>query len=65
LRGALADSLIAIFCILGWNLMRLRRSATLAMGGIAVVAAAFIIGQRSLSYLYIGASFEYWCDMVF
>jgi len=64
LRGAIANALVAVFCILGWYLMRWRLSAILALGGIAVMAAAFIICQRSLIYLFRGAGFEYWLDMV-
>ena len=64
LRGAIADALVAAFCILGWYLMRRRISATLALGGIAVMAAAFIICQRSLIYLFRGDGFSYWCDML-
>jgi hypothetical protein len=64
LRGAITDALVATLCILGWYLMRRRLSATLALGGVAVMAAAFIIGQRSLIYLFRGAGFEYWFDLV-
>jgi Na+/H+-dicarboxylate symporter len=64
LRGAVADALVAVFCILGWYLMRKRLSATLALGGIAVMAAAFIICQRSLIYLFRGDGFMYWFDLV-
>jgi hypothetical protein len=64
LRGAIADALIAVFCILGWYLMRRRISATLALGGIAVMAAAFIICQRSLIYLLRGDGFTNWCDVL-
>jgi hypothetical protein len=64
LRGAIANTLVAAFCILGWYLMRRRLSTTLALGGIAVMAAAFIICQRSLIYLFRGDGFEYWFDMV-
>ena len=64
IRGAIADAFVAALCILGWYLMRRRLSATLALGGIAVMAAAFIVGQRSLIYLFRGAGFEYWFDLV-
>ncbi|HWY29231.1 MAG TPA: hypothetical protein VNX46_00670, partial [Candidatus Acidoferrum sp.] len=39
-------------------------SATLALGGIAVMAAAYIICHRSLIYLFHGAGIAYWCDLV-
>jgi hypothetical protein len=64
IRGAIADASVTVFCILGWYLIRRRLSATLALGGIAVMAAACIIGQRSLIYLFRGASFAYWSDLV-
>ena len=64
LRGAIADTLVAACCILGWHLMRRRLPATLALGAILVMVAAFIIGQRSLIYLFRGAGFEYWFDLV-
>jgi hypothetical protein len=65
LRGAFADALVAALCILGWYLMRRRLSATLALGGIAVMVASYIICHRSLIYLFRGAGFVNWCDMVF
>lgn len=64
LRGAFADAAVAALCILGWYLMWRRRSATFALGAIAVMAAACIIGQRSLIYLFRGAGFVYWFDLV-
>ena len=64
LRGAIANSSVAALCILGWYLMRRHLSATLALGAIAVMAAAFIIGQRSLIYLFRGAGIAYWFDLV-
>jgi high-affinity Fe2+/Pb2+ permease len=64
IRGAIANALVAILCILGWYLMRRRLSATLALGSIAVMVAAFIICQRSLIYLFRGAGFAYWFDLV-
>jgi hypothetical protein len=64
LRGAVADTFVATLCILGWYLMRRRLSATLALGAIAIMAAAVIIGQRSLIYLFRGAGFAYWFDLV-
>jgi hypothetical protein len=64
-RGAIADASVAVCCILGWHLMRRRLPATLALGAILVMVAAFIIAQRSLIYLFRGASFPTWCDMVF
>jgi hypothetical protein len=63
--GAIADGLVAACCIFAWQLMRRRLSAMLAMGAILVMVAAFIIGQRSLIYLFRGAGFMTWCDMVF
>lgn len=65
IRGAIANGLVAALCILGWYLMRRRLSATLALGGVAVMFAAFIIVQRSLIYLFRGAGFVNWCDIVF
>ena len=64
IRGAIADGLVATLCILGWYLMRRRLSATLALGGIVVMIASFIICQRSLIYLFRGAGIAYWFDMV-
>jgi hypothetical protein len=64
LRGAIADAVVAACCILGWHLMRRRLPGTLALGAILVMVAAFIIGQRSLIYLFRGAGFEYWFDLV-
>jgi hypothetical protein len=64
LRGAIADAVIATFCIFGWYLMSLRRSGTLAMGAILVLFAAFMVGQRSAIYLIRGAGFPNWCDLV-
>ena len=64
LRGAIADTSVAACCIFGWYLMRRRLPATLAFGGILVMVAALIIGQRSLIYLFRGAGFEYWFDLV-
>jgi phosphate/sulfate permease len=63
-RGAIADAVVAICCILGWYLMWRRLSATLALGCIAVMLAAFIICQRSMFYLFRGAGFINWCDLV-
>lgn len=64
LRGAIADALVAACCLVGWHLMRQQLPMTLALGGILVVVAAFIIGQRSLIYLFRGANFESWSDLV-
>jgi hypothetical protein len=64
LRGAFANASVAALCILGWYLMRRRLSVTLALGGIAVMVAAYIIFHRSLIYLLRGAGFMYWGDMV-
>jgi hypothetical protein len=64
LRGVIADALVAACCIFGWHLMRRRLPATLALGAILVIVAAFIICQRSLIYLFRGAGFEYWFDLV-
>lgn len=64
LHGALADGSVALLCVLGWYFMRRHLSGTLALGGIAVTAAAFIIGQRSIIYLFQGAGFKYWFDLV-
>jgi len=64
LRGAFADASVAALCLLGWYLMRRRLSTSLALGGIAVVVAAYIICHRSLLYLFRGASFEFWIDLV-
>ena len=64
-RGAIADASAAALCILGWYLMRRRLSATLALGGIAVIVASYIICHRSLIYLFRGAGFVNWCDLVF
>ena len=64
LRGAFADASVAALCIAGWYLMRRRLSATLALGGIAVIVAAYIICHRSMIYLIRGASIEYWFDLV-
>ena len=44
--------------------MRQDRPGMLALGGVAVTAAAFIIGQRSIIYLFQGAGFKYWFDLV-
>lgn len=65
IRGAITDGLVAALCILGWYLMWRRHSATLALGGIAVMVAVFIVGQRSMIYLFRGAGFVNWCDLVF
>jgi hypothetical protein len=64
LRGAFADASVVALCILGWYLMQRRLSATLALGAIAVMVAAYIICHRSLIYLIRGASIEYWFDLV-
>jgi uncharacterized membrane protein YfcA len=64
LRGAIADTLVSALCILGWYLMRRRRSTTIACGGICVVIAVLIISQRSLIYLIRGAGFLDWGDLV-
>ena len=64
LRGAFADASVAALCILGWYLMRRRLSATLALGGVAVMVAAYIICHRSLIYLLRGAGIAYWFDLV-
>jgi hypothetical protein len=64
LGGAIANGLAAALCILGWDLMRRRLPALLALGGIAVALAAGIIGQRSLIYLFRGAGLFYWIDLV-
>jgi hypothetical protein len=64
LRGAVVDTLIATLCILGWYLMRRRLSAILALGGVAVMVAAFIICQRSMIYLFRGDGFTYWGDVL-
>jgi hypothetical protein len=65
LRGAIADAVVATFCLFGWYLMSFRRSGPLAMGAILVLFAAFIAGQRSAIYLIRGAGFLNWCDLVF
>ena len=64
-RGAIADASVAACCILGWHLMRRRLPAMLALGAILVMVASLIIAQRSLIYLFRGAGFVTWCDMVF
>lgn len=64
LRGAIANASVAALCILGWYLMRRRLSATLVLGAILVMIAAFIIGQRSLIYLFRGAGIVNWFDLV-
>src|SRR5579863_4364277 len=51
LRGAITDAIVAVCCILGWYSMRRRLPAMFTLGGILVLIAAFIIGQRSLIYL--------------
>src|ERR1035438_1742927 len=60
LRGAIANASVAALCVLGWYLMRRGLSATLALGGIAVMVAAYIICHRSFMYLFRGASFADW-----
>jgi hypothetical protein len=64
MRGAVADGLVAALCILAWYLMRRRLSSTLALGAIAVMCAAFIVGKRSLIYLFDGAGIAYWFDLL-
>jgi hypothetical protein len=64
MRGAMADASVAALCILGWYLMRRRLSVTLALGAMAVMCAAFIVGKRSLIYLFDGAGIVNWFDLV-
>jgi len=64
LRGAIADAVVAAFCLFGWYLMSLRRPGTTAMGAILMLCAASIIGRRSAIYLIRGAGFLNWCDLV-
>ena len=64
LRGAMADALAAVGCILGWELMRRQRRETLAIGASLVMVATFIIAHRSLIYLFRGAGFAYWYDLL-
>jgi hypothetical protein len=64
LRGAIADAVVAAFCLFGWYLMSLRRPGTTAMGAILTLFAASIIGLRSALYLIRGAGFLNWCDLV-
>jgi hypothetical protein len=63
-RGAIADVCVAALCIFGWYLMQRRLPSTLALGGILVMVAAFIVGKRSLIYLLRGAGFPYWFDLL-
>lgn len=64
LAGTITNGLIAVFCIIGWHLMRRRLPGSLAMGALVVMIGAIIIGQRSLLYLLGGAGFAEWSDLV-
>lgn len=64
LRGAAANGLGAVLCLVGWELMRRRLPGTLALGAIAVMVAALIIAQRSLIETIRVGGFQNWGDLV-
>ena len=56
--------MIAVFCVLGWHLMRLRLSGTLALGALSAMAAMAIICYRAIFNLLAGHGYSNWGDLV-